>query len=225
MRPDLDAVSAGDANRKLTQPLGGAISTLLIFAAAAVVAVLVLAPWNHNVIFYGFGSGSACAGVPLNGITISGSPATLAHMRPGMYATTGGQVMVCANQPTTGQRALVTLTQAPSAVLDLAILGMLWQLLRTIRVAGPFALLVARWLRFLGWFILAGSAVVTVGESLAQSAFAATVVSDPVPVADNVINAEVGGIVLPVLVACGLLTLARVIRVGAQMSDDLAGTV
>ena len=29
----------------------------------------------------------------------------------------------------------------------------------------------------------------------------------------------------PLLIACGLLTLARVIRAGAQMSDDLAGTV
>ena len=27
------------------------------------------------------------------------------------------------------------------------------------------------------------------------------------------------------LVVCGLLTLARIIRVGAQMHDDLAGTV
>jgi hypothetical protein len=30
---------------------------------------------------------------------------------------------------------------------------------------------------------------------------------------------------VPLLIACGLLTLARVIRVGARMSDDLAGTV
>ena len=27
------------------------------------------------------------------------------------------------------------------------------------------------------------------------------------------------------LVVCGLLTLARIIRIGAQMHDDLAGTV
>lgn len=224
MRPDLDAVSAGDANRKVTQPLGGAVSALLSFAAVIAVMGLVLAPWNHNVSLYGFGSRSACAGVPLNGIAVAAGPA-LPNVRPEAYATLGPQLIVCANHPTTGQRTLVTLTQAPAVVLDLAILVLLWQLLRTIHRAGPFALLVARRLRFLGWFILAGSLAVTAGESIAQSAFASTVVSDPVPLVANLISAETGGVVLPVLIACGLLTLARVIRVGAQMSDDLAGTV
>jgi hypothetical protein len=30
---------------------------------------------------------------------------------------------------------------------------------------------------------------------------------------------------VPLLIACGLLTQARVTRAGVQMSDDLAGTV
>jgi hypothetical protein len=135
------------------------------------------------------------------------------------------ELNLCANQPTLGQRALVTLTQAPATVLYLAVLVLLWQLLRTIGRTGPFVLLVARRLRFLAWFILAGSVVVAAGEGLAQNVFASTVVTDRVPIAANVINNVIDGLVLPVLINCGLLTLARVIRVGARMSDDLAGTV
>lgn len=41
----------------------------------------------------------------------------------------------------------------------------------------------------------------------------------------HAIAAGLGVLFVPLLIACGLLTLARVIRVGARMSDDLAGTV
>ena len=225
MRPDLDIVSAADANRKLTQPLGGVVSVILRLFAGLLLVGLILVPWDHGVSLFGLGSGSACANVPLNGLTQIGSGSVLAHMRPETFASAGGQVWLCANNPTIGQRTLVTLADAPSAVLYLAILVLLWQLLRTIAKAGPFAVLVARRLRFLAWFILAGSLVVAAGESTAQSVFTSTVVTDPVPIAANAINAVINSLFLPVLIACGLLTLARVIRVGTRMSDDLAGTV
>jgi hypothetical protein len=225
MGPDLDAVSTGDANRKLTQPLGCAVSVILMFVAGLVVAVLVLAPVDSHVSLFGFGSDSACANVPLNGLTETGSGSVLAHMRPETFASTGRQVYLCANKPTIGQRTLATLTEAPAAALYLAILVLLWQLLRTVRKAGPFAVLVARRLRFLAWFILAGSLAVAAGQGVAQSVFASTVVTDSVPIASNAIIGVINGLLLPALIACGLLTLARMIRVGNQMSEDLAGTV
>jgi hypothetical protein len=225
MRHDLDAVSAGDANRKLTEPLGCAVSAILAFAVGLAVAVLVLAPMNSHVSLFGFGSDSACANVPLNGLTETGSGSVLAHMRPETFASTGRQVYLCVNKPTIGQRTLATLTEAPATALYLAVLVLLWQLLRTVRKAGPFAVLVARRLRFLAWFILSGALAVAAGQGVAQSAFASTAVTDSVPIASNAINGVINGLLLPALIACGLLTLARMIRVGNQMSEDLAGTV
>ena len=223
---DSDAFAAVRANWKLSEPLGGVVSFILLFIVTVVVAVLLTSPWTQSSIdFYGFTAGPACASVPLNGLSETGGGSTIANLRPETSAGTGGQVSLCANHPAFGQRALVTLTQAPAAALYLVILLLLSQLVRTIRQGGPFAVLVARRLRFLAWFILAGSAVITAGQSMAQSAFASTVVTDPVPVGSNVAGALTDGLVLPVLLACGLLTLARVIRVGARMSDDLAGTV
>jgi hypothetical protein len=111
-------------------------------------------------------------------------------------------------------------------LLYAAILLLLRQLLRTVRRAGPFTAAIARQVRFLGWFILGGYVAVTAGQSVAQSYFVSTaVVTNEVPIAADAINSVIGGIFPPVLIACGLLTLARVMRVGTRMNDDLAGTV
>ena len=123
------------------------------------------------------------------------------------------------------RRKLVTLMQAPVFLFYVAILLLLGQLLRMVRRAGPFTAAVARWVRFPGWFILGGYLAVTIGQSVAQGYFASTVLSDQIPVVSNVINTLLGGIFLAILIACGLLTLARMMQVGAQMNDDLAGTV
>jgi hypothetical protein len=224
--PDPVALAGVRANWKLTEPLGCAVSFILMFSVTLVAAVLLTSPWTKSSIdFYGFTAGPACANVPLNGLSETGGGSTIAHLRPQTSAGSTGQVSLCASHPTFGQRTLVTLTQAPAAVLYLAILLLLWQLIRTIRRDGPFADLVARRLRFLAWFILAGSAAVAAGQSIAQSAFASTIITDSVPADSNVVGALTDGLVLPVLITCGLLTLARVMRVGARMRDDLAGTV
>jgi hypothetical protein len=97
------------------------------------------------------------------------------------------------------------------------------QLLTVIRRQGPFAMPVVRRLRFLAWFLLIGSVAVTVGQNIAAAYFLASAVSQPVPVASDAITSPIPAI--PFLVACGLLTLARILRVGARMQDDLAGTV
>lgn len=47
-----------------------------------------------------------------------------------------------------------------------------------------------------------------------------------VPVVADTINGVLSTDWIPLLlVVCGVLTLARIVRIGAQMHDDLAGTV
>jgi len=46
-----------------------------------------------------------------------------------------------------------------------------------------------------------------------------------VPVVSDALAGLVPGVWVPLLAACGLLTLARIMRTGARMQDDLAGTV
>ncbi len=221
MPPDLDAAPDLGPDRKLTQPLGAAVKFILVLAGVLLSVVVIFAVFG-TIELGGLGSGPACSGVHLNGIAVTG-PA-VARLMPGATAS-GGTVSLCASHPTTGQRMLVGLTWIPTVALYLAIILQLGQLLRVARAAGPFAAIVAQRLRFLGWFVLAGSLVAVVAQSVAQSAFVSTVVTGSVPAMRNAAEAGLAVIFVPLLVACGLLTLARVIRVGAQMSDDLAGTV
>jgi Protein of unknown function (DUF2975) len=219
--PDLDATPDQGTDRKLTQPLGGAVKFILVLAAVLVAFVLFVAIFG-KIQLGGLGSGPACSGVRLNAMRVA-SPG-LAHLRAGT-TTSGGTVTLCASHPTIGQRILVGLTWVPVTALYLTVILLLGQLLRVVRGAGPFAETVARRLRFLGWFVLAGSLIVVVGQSMAQSAFVSTVVTGSVPAVRNAAEAGLAVVFVPLLIACGLLTLARVIRVGARMSDDLAGTV
>ncbi len=219
-----DAGRAGDASRRITRPLGTAVVAMLVVAGTLAALSLATALPAQDVSVFGFGRGPVCADVPDNGLWISGGQPAVAHLRPGASAGLG-QLVLCASHPTAAQRVLFTLTQAPAVVGYLAVLVLLWLLLRTIRTTGPFAVHVADRLRFLGWFVLAGSLLVMAGRSVALSALTSTLVAGPVPVADNVTSVISGGIFLPLLIGCGLLTLARVTRVGAQMSEDLAGTV
>jgi hypothetical protein len=223
MHPDLDAVPDQGTDTKLTQPLGGAVKFILILAAGLLAIVLIFAVFGQIQLF-GLGSGPACSGARANGIALTATAGPLAHLRAGVTSG-GGQILLCASHPTTGQRLLVAMTWVPTVAFYLAVVLLLGQLLRVIRSGGPFAVTVARRLRFLGWFVLAGSLVVTAGQSVAQSAFASTVITGSVPAASHAADAGIDVIFVPLLIACGLLTLARVIRAGARMSDDLAGTV
>jgi hypothetical protein len=91
---------------------------------------------------------------------------------------------------------------APALALYLAVISVLGQLLRSARTGGPFAVTVARRLRFLGWLVLAGSVIGTAGQSLAQGALIGTIITGPVPAARNA--AEAGLTVILVPLAAGL---------------------
>jgi hypothetical protein len=221
MQPDLDTAPDRGTDPKLTQPLGGVVRLIMILATLLVAFVLFVAIFG-KIELGGLGSGPACSPVHLGGIAIAG-PA-VARLRPGATAS-AGMVTLCASHPTVGQRVLASLNWVPAVAVYLAVIALLGQLLRCVRTAGPFAVTVARRLRFLGWLVLAGSVIVAAGQSAAQSAFASTVITGPGPAVHDAVEAGLTVILLPLLVACGLLTLARVIRAGAQMSDDLAGTV
>ena len=147
--------------------------------------------------------------------------------------SSAADVSVCAAHPTLSQRFLVTLTQAPSTLLALGVLVMLMLIIQAVRRNGPFDLSVTRRLRFLAWFGLLAALGVNALQGYGAAAFSATAQRQPpgsldpitVPVGLDTFNALFSNLLPLLLVMCGLLTLARIIRIGAQMHDDLAGTV
>jgi hypothetical protein len=157
MQTHLDTSPDQGADRKLTQPLGGAVKFILVLAALMLAFVLFIAIFG-KIELGGLGSGPACSRVHPNGAAVTG--AAVARLRPGATAS-AGTAMLCASHPTTGQRALDGLTWIPAVALYLGVILLLWQLPRVIRGTRPFAANVARRLGFLGWFVLAGASGVS----------------------------------------------------------------
>jgi hypothetical protein len=230
----MDAIDLPKTRRKVTQPLSGTVSVIIRLILLGLILPVVISVLNHGRVgLFGFGPPFACATVTMNGLLESGSQ-PLPHVRPGM-SSSPSTADLCAQHPAFGQRMLVTLIQAPGDLLWITVLVLLLLLIRAARRNGPFDLSVTRRVRFLAWFILVASVIVTAVQAVAAAEFTAT--ADPnqvrgsldtmgVPVVQDTINAVIAMSWIPLLlVVCGLLTLARIIRIGAQMHDDLAGTV
>jgi hypothetical protein len=215
---------------KLAQPLNGAVVTILGFFGGLAIAVPLISVLisGTSFSFGGFGPGarSACMVVPQAGLSMGDGGGVIQNMKTGT-SQYPFQMNICATHPTTGQRMLVTLAQMPSTFFYLVILILLWYLVRAVRDGGPFALRVAGRLRFLGWFIFAGSLAVAALQAFARGLFIATTLTVHFSALGDALGATVAALFnpTPLLIGCGLLTLARVIRVGAQMNDDIAGTV
>ena len=226
MKPRTDAIDTPETQRRLTQPLGGVVWTILCLVVAVLVIGVIATATSRSTGFWGYGHGSACASVPPTGLNINyAGKVVVANARPGTSSGTGSTLELCAPHPTLGQRTLVTLTEAPTYLLYLAVLVQLWLVVLAARRDGPFALRVSRRLRGLGWFILGGSVAAAVGQSLARTYFTRTLVRGSVPAWGDAVNSVLSNLFPLLLIVCGLLTLARIIQAGARMYDDLAGTV
>jgi Protein of unknown function (DUF2975) len=224
MEPPPDTVDRPETRRRLTEPLAGVLWLMLALVVATLTVSLIATATSRSTVWFGFGSGGTCASAPLNGLRLDVDGNSQVNFGPGRDAT-ADSLQLCVSHPTPEQRILVTLTQAPTYCLYLAVLVLLWLLVLTVRRHGPFALGVSRRLRVLGWLILAGTLATGAGQNAARAYYAGTVVGHPVSVATYVINDVLTSLIPVLLIVCGLLTLARIIRIGAQMHEDLAGTV
>jgi hypothetical protein len=223
MRGTAELPDSEEARRKLTQPLSGLFFFIAVLLAGVFGAALVaLALGAGGITVFGLGGGPACVTGSINGVSVDSTTA-LSGIRPGATAGTGSTVTVCVQHPSAGQHVLAFLTEAPNGLLFLAILVLVLRLLVVVRREGPFVTRVAGRLRFLGWFILAAGLAATLVQSAATAYLLQTTISDPVPVLIDTINGANPWV--PVLAACALLTLARIMRAGTRMQDDLAGTV
>lgn len=89
---------------------------------------------------------------------------------------------------------------------------------------GVFTARVAGLLRVAGWWLLLGCLVGELVEAGAHAALLATLARDHPFTADSWLGSGKPPYAL-VLTALGILTVARVMRAGAAMREDLDGTV
>ena len=219
--------------RRLVQPLGG----ILLFVGVLTVLALLFAgigtfagrgmPVVLPLSFPAGGWHSVCADASINGMSFNGDGPTLvgAHAMTSVSGVSD-PLSVCVMNATDGQRALAYLGSAPPTLFKLAVFVLVAWLLLVARREGPFVPRVHRMLMVLGWFVVAGSVVASVAHGVAGAYFLASAVTVPVPVKDDVLSALYGAVLsVPVLAGCAVLTLARIMRAGSLMRDDLEGTV
>ncbi len=127
-----------------------------------------------------------------------------------------------AGDPDVGQRLWYTLTLLPSALLFGGALLLAYRLIRGAERDGIFTVATAARLRTLGWFLLIGGLAKMAVETVATNRLLTTMVANEV----GWVRPGFWQVPWTVLVtAAGLLTFARVMRIGAGMRRDLEGTV
>jgi hypothetical protein len=171
-------------------------------------------------------SSSLCVSPPSVSLSNSGwQPDSSFTARPGAALMVDGQVQGCLNHPGIGQWVLYYLMLIPSAVVWVGVITLLWLMMRTARREGPFTPRVATAMRRLGWFILGGSVTASVIHAVALGRLLVIMMNSPSPWVGPIWDAVRGVAPIPLLAGAALLTLARVIRLGSAMDDEIKATV
>lgn len=212
--------------RRLTEPL----ETITAFFGTVLVLGLiagVVLSLSGSGSFGGFGRGAdICATQPNAGY---GDGGPYSHMgvaaRPGASITINGTLRACVAHPSIGQRILYTLTDVPGLALWAVVLFMLWRVIVSARRDGPFTVQVAATIRRLGWVVVVGNVAAGAVQGFALDQLLNTMLT-PGQGYGDVINGLLHALLpVPALVGAALLTFARIFRVGAEMDDELQGTV
>ncbi|HZR48755.1 MAG TPA: hypothetical protein VFB06_04480 [Streptosporangiaceae bacterium] len=211
----------------MTEPLE-TVTTIFGGLLLAFLALVIVTTVFGSGSVLGFGHGDICTAQPYTTYGSSqwaGPMGVTAH--PGTSISINGTVQACAEHPGLGQRVLYTVAKLPSTLLWACILFLLWRLIRTAGRTGPFTVPVAAAMRRLGWLIIVGSAAAAVVQSLALSQLLRTIVTlqDWSPGLDLGIAVVRAVLPIPALAGAALLTFARIIGIGADMDDEIKGTV
>lgn len=130
----------------------------------------------------------------------------------------GAGLRLCTNSPDAAQRWWYTLQHLPATVTVLVLAVTIYLTLRHAERHGLYAPGVASRLRFLGWFLIADSLLRPTVEAVASNRLWSTMADGPPSWQWNLL--------WPLLfTGLALLSLARIMRVGSGMREELQGVV
>lgn len=209
--------------RKLAEPLETMTSGcgLLLILGLVFGIVAAIMGWGS---FGGFGRAVVCATNEMSRVSGFSTRQPGIGARPGAYLSLTVPITACTSHPSFGQRLLLTLTRLPTQLVWAGILLLLWRMLRVVGRRGPFSPQVAAAMRVLGWFVLAGTLVATVIQGLAADQLLNTMLVHDRGLGDA-LSRPLSALPVAALAGVGLLILARFIRLGVSMDEEIKGTV
>ncbi|WP_024876012.1 DUF2975 domain-containing protein [Saccharomonospora piscinae] len=210
-----------EGERGLLEPVATWVRVLLaLVGTLAGIGVIAMVFGSGSV--FGIGASEVCVETANGHVPVPQSGNNVATGVEDGVRSWPSAVGMCAQSPTTGQRLLGVLSQAPTFGVFVGTLLLAIRLLRGASRDGIFTLRVAGRLRTLGWFVLVGEAVATLVEALASNWLTSTMMVDRHDLFS--IN-EWDVPVMALLAGAGLVSMARIMRAGATMREDLEGTV
>ncbi|GGV41921.1 hypothetical protein GCM10010245_65790 [Streptomyces spectabilis] len=210
--------------RNPLEPMSTAVKGAVALIAAVVLVTLLAAPFV-NVTVLGIGGDSVCATDQATTVGAGKNPfPDDIRPAPGAAVTLDAHPRYCTDDPSALQGLLSAAHVVGPLVYFLGALVLAVRLIQGAERQGLYTVQTAGRLRVLGWWMLGGSVFAAVTSSVTETSIAASLSGD-------------GGILAAsglwmwdvpftaIFAGLGLLTFARIMRIGAGMREDLAGTV
>ncbi|WP_406375998.1 DUF2975 domain-containing protein [Streptomyces sp. NBC_00647] len=211
--------------RNPLEPMSSAVKGIVTLMAVLMVAGVVgLFVDGVNVHVFGIGEKSVC--VMDESATVGGGEVPPMEFKPAPGATIqlDAHPNYCTDDPTTAQSLLHTTGLVPPFVFSVGAFLLVLRLIRGAEGDGLYTARTAGRLRTLGWWLLAGSVIAAITESTTEQSLVHSL-------SRNTDDSAVTGLLtwdmpyMAILTGLGVLSFARVMRIGIAMREDLDGTV
>jgi hypothetical protein len=169
---------------------------------------------------FGLGSEGACADDTSYGDYGTDSDSFAREiLKPGVSAMATA-ARLCVADADAAQMTWQALTGIPGFLFNAGALILAWLLIHRAVRHGAYAPQISSGLRILGWWLLIGGVAAPIAEEVANNRLLASLSTEQHSLP------ALGGISPAILlVGLGLLTFARIMRIGTQMQEDLEGTI
>ncbi|MFB7739329.1 DUF2975 domain-containing protein [Streptomyces sp. NPDC056112] len=210
--------------RNPLEPISTAVTGVLTLLAALMGMGLFASLFADGGSVLGIGQKYICATDANTRINVDEQPSPDFAPAPGATFNVSAHPEYCTEAPSTVQSLLNTATQlAPFIFVVGALLLALW-VIRSAARDGLYTTQTAERLRRLGWWTLAGSVLTSIATSMVEKALLATLrLNSDISALSGLLSWDVP--FLAILTGLGVLSFARIMRVGITMREDLDGTV
>ncbi|MFF3350750.1 DUF2975 domain-containing protein [Streptomyces sp. NPDC002779] len=201
-----------------------AVTAIVTLMAGLMGVGLLGALFVDGVTVLGIGDKFVCVMDTTTTVSIGEVPPAGFRPAPGATVDLGAHPNYCTEAASTVQGLLNAATQLAPFVFTVGALLLVLQLIRGAERDGLYTAQTAKRLRRLGWWLLAGSVLTAMAVSTAQEAL----IDSLSRVGDiNVVSGLWSWDIpfMAILTGLGVLSFARIMRVGIAMREDLDGTV
>ncbi|WP_078594871.1 DUF2975 domain-containing protein [Streptomyces sp. NRRL S-920] len=210
--------------RNPLEPMSTAVRAVVTLVAVLLGAGLLGLLFSDRVQVFGIGDTSICAEDSSMSVGVGEGPKWEVEPAPGATVDLDAQPNYCTTEASTTQSLLNTTTKLVPFVFSTGALLLVLQLIRSAEREGLYTVRTAERLRKLGWWLLAGSTLSAIADSTAKAALVASLSRDSeVSALSGLLTWDIP--YMAIFTGLGVLSFARVMRVGITMREDLEGTV